>query len=187
MKRLSGIIVLAAALALASCGGGGGSEADLGSFFPADNEVPGWTANPPGTPPDVALDRDAAEALVDGDIAPFEAAPSPFVAFAMQLYINGDGYTADVRIWEVADAAGCASMYDYLVTEAPTFSSKTWTDVSIGDMGRSADSAAFSWINACADKYFVETKVTPPSGGVPDATSHDEGVALTRAVVGNMP
>ena len=86
----------------------------------------------------------------------------------------------------MADAAGCASMYDYLVASAPTFSSKTWTDESIGAMGRSADSAAFSWINACADKYFLETKVTPPNAGTPDQTSHDEGVALTLAVAANI-
>jgi hypothetical protein len=182
MKRLFGLV---AVVALVSCGGEE-SNGSLASFFPVDNEVAGWTVNPPGTPPDVALDPDAAEALVDGDIAPFAAAPSPFTAFAMQLYINADGYTADVRIWQVADAAGCASMYDYLVVNAPTFSSKTWTDEAIGAMGRSADSAAFSWINACAGNYFLETKVTPPNAGTPDQTSHDEGVALTLAVAANV-
>lgn len=183
MKRLFGLV---AVVALVACGGGG-SDDSLAALFPADNEVAGWTADPPGFPPEVALDHDAAEALVDGDIAPFAAAPSPFVAFAMQLYTNAEDYNADLRVWEVADAAGCASMYDYLVTEAPTFSSKTWTDEAVGDMGRSAESAAFSWINACVDKYFVECKVTPPAGGMPDATSHDAGIALVQALAANVP
>ncbi len=179
MKRLFGLV---AVVALVSCGGDGGSSSSLDSFFPADNEVAGWTANPAGSAPQVALTPDDAEALVDGDIAPFEAAPSPFTAFAMQNYINADGYTNDFRIWEVADAAGCASMYDYLVVNASTFSSKTWVDEAIGAMGRSANSAAFTWFNACAGKYFLESKVYPPGGGAPDATSHDDGLAFILAV-----
>ncbi|MBI5480730.1 MAG: hypothetical protein HY906_17865 [Deltaproteobacteria bacterium] len=184
MKRLSSIVglvpVLAAVTLLGACGGGS-SSTSLDSFFPADNEVTGWTADPAGSAPQVAPDRDAAEALVDGDIAPFEAAPSPFVAFAMLKYVNGD-YTNDFRIWEVADAAGCSSMYDYLVVNAPTFSSKTWSDESIGAQGRSATSAAFWWFNACVDKYFLESKVALAAGGQPDQAAHDLGLTFVQAV-----
>jgi hypothetical protein len=185
MKRPYSIVGLVAVLALAACGGGS-SSSSLDSFFPADGEVSGWTADPAGSAPQVAEDHDAAEALVDGDIAPFAAAPSPFVAFAMQKYVNGD-YTNDFRIWEIGDAAGCGVTYAYLVTDAPTFSSKTWTDESIGDEGRSAPSAAFYWFNACVDKYFLESKVALVAGGQPDAIAHDLGLAFIQAAAALIP
>jgi hypothetical protein len=182
MKRLSGIIVVAAVLALASCGGGG-SSASLDSFFPADNEVSGWTRTPTGSVPDVANGFNAAEALVDGDADPFNTAPSPFVAFGWQLYTNGD-YAMDFRIWEMPDAAGCASLWEYLLSDAATYKSKTWGAESIGDAGHSAEGAAFWWINSCADKYFLEARVSLSAGGAPDQTAHDDGVAFMQYVAG---
>jgi hypothetical protein len=179
MKRLSGIVVLAAVLALASCGGG--SSASLDSFFPADDEVAGWTRSPAGSAPAVANGFNAAEALVDGDADPFNEAPSPFVAFAWQLYAHAD-YSMDFRIWEMPDAAGCTSLYDYLVTEVATYNSKTWGDESIGDEGHSAETAVFWWINSCVDKYFLEARVSLISGDAPDAAAHDAGVAFMQAV-----
>ena len=184
MNRINACLGLVAALTLASCGGGG-SSTGLASFFPADDEVSGWTRSPAGSEPQVAENADEAEALVDGDIAPFEAAPSPFLAFAMQDYTDGT-YLNRVRIWEVADAAGCASTYDYLVTDVSTFSSKTWSDESIGDRGRSASGAAWWWFNACADKYFIEAKVEPIAGGSPDQTSYDLGLAFIQAMAAGM-
>jgi hypothetical protein len=183
MKRLSGIVALAAVLALASCGGG--SSASLDSFFPADDEVTGWTSSPAGSVPAVANGFNAAEALVDGDADPFNEAPSPFVAFAWQLYVNGD-YAMDFRIWEMPDAAGCASLWPYLTAEVATYMSKTWGAESIGDGGHSAEGAAYWWINSCADKYFLEARVSLVAGGAPDQAAHDLGVEFMQFVAGTI-
>jgi hypothetical protein len=184
MKRLFGITVLAAGLALVSCGGGGGSDS-LDSFFPADNEVAGWTRSPAGSSPQVANGFNAAEALVDGDADPFNEAPSPFVAFAWQLYAKGD-YAMDFRIWEMPDAAACASLWTHLSTNVATYTSKTWGAESIGDSGHSAETASFWWINSCVDKYFLEARVSMSAGGEPDATAHTDGVAFMQAVAAGM-
>ena len=181
MTRLSGIIVLAATLALVSCGGS--SSASLDSFFPADDEVAGWSRTPAGSIPAVANGFNEAEALVDGDADPFNEAPSPFVAFAWQLYAN-TGYAMDFRIWEMPDAAGCASLWGYLLAQVTTYKSMTWGDESIGDGGHSAEGAAYWWINSCMDKYFLEARVA--DAGVPDQTAHDMGVAFMQYVAGTI-
>jgi hypothetical protein len=180
LSRIAGLVAVLVAFFTQGACGGSSSSSSLDSFFPADNEVSGWIRNPAGSEPQVAPTPTEAEKLVDGDIAPFAAAPSPFTAFAMQKYVHGD-YTNDFRIWEVADAAGCSSTYDYLVANAPTFSSKTWSDEAIGAEGRSANSAAFVWFNTCVDKYFLESKVALAGGGEPDQTAHDIGLTFIQA------
>jgi len=155
----------------------------LESLFPADNEVAGWTEDPSDGHPGVAVAHSyaEAEALVDGDADPFNSSPHPFVAFAWQTYLNGT-HKADFRIWEMKDAAGCQTTMSYLLENVPTFTSKTWTAESVGDAGKSAQTASFVWLIACKGKYFLEERVLMAGGGAPDSAAHDKGLALIQAV-----
>jgi hypothetical protein len=179
MRTLWCTLGLVAVLGCAACGGS--SSLDLASLVPADNEVSGWTEDPADSNPGVVVahNKNEAEALVDGDADPFST--NNFVAFAWQLYVQGD-HVMDFRIWEMADAAACASLYSYLAEQVTTYKAATWSDETIGDMGRSAETATKWWINACADKYFLEAKVGMADGSAPDETAHSLGVAFLQAV-----
>ncbi|HEY3352397.1 MAG TPA: hypothetical protein VGQ83_04045 [Polyangia bacterium] len=177
MRRLSLLAVLA--LLAVSCGSES-SSGGVASFFPADNEVAGWTEDTtlgqPGV--EVFATKATAEGVIDGDVEPFAAVG--FTSFARNYYVNA-AYKIELRVWDMGTATKNTALYDDLVASDPLYSANTWEAQSIGDAGRIADLGSNWWVNARKGQYYVEVKINQTSSG--DAAARADGIAFLTAVV----
>lgn len=182
MKKQLGLI-LSLAILTAACGGG--SDAGIETFFPADDEVAGWTENPAvgQAGVEVATSVAEAEALVNGDAESFSAAG--FTAFARQHYVKAGGYQLELRIWEMNDAATAESIYADLAMNDSLYSIYTWETVAVGQAGRVADTGANWWVNARKGAYHIEAKINQM--GTADPAARADVVAFVTAVAGAIP
>jgi len=181
MKRL--MISLAVCILGAACGG---SSVAIDSLMPAPTEITGWSEDPAQGTAGVAVARTPAqaEALVDGDAAPFTA--HNFVAFAWQQY-QKDNYRLDLRIWQFADTAAATAIYDDLLTQSSLYSTATWNAEAAGDAGRIANTGTSWWINTRKHGYYVEAKMTTTPPAAPDAAGRTDAEAFVSAVLGKIP
>jgi hypothetical protein len=170
----------ACALALAACGGSTSTAVTIESLVPADGEVTGWTEDPAAGAPgvEVAKNNTEVEAKIDGDAQPF--IDKAFVAWARQNYIK-DGFKLELRVWQMKDDATATSLYDDLVASYSLYKTQTWSNLSIGDAGRVADTGTTWWYNSRKKLYHVEVRVTQKSAM--DATARTEGQSFITAVV----
>jgi hypothetical protein len=173
-------ILLLAAVTLAGCGST--ASATIDSFFPGQNEVSTYvedtTVGQPGV--EVAHGATAIEALVDGDATSFNA--KGVVAFAWQHYVKAN-LKVDARVWQMQDVANATDTYSYLVANDNLYKSNSWTDVSVGDAGRIANTGSSWWVNSRKGKYLVEVRLT----GSTDTAAHDDAVVFAKAMVAKIP
>lgn len=165
---------LCAALVMIGCGPTPSQAID--TLFVKDNEIGTWVEDTSlgSAGVETARTRDGVYALVNGDAEPFIA--KGFVAFARERYRSGS-YTADVRVWQMKDAAVARDTYSSLVTDVSAYKANTWTDVAIGEAGRIADTGTTWWVNAKKAAYVIEVKAQPR-----DATSETDSKAFATAV-----
>ncbi len=181
MKRL--MISLAVCMLGAACGG---SSVAINTLMPAPTAVAGWSEDPAqgGTGPKVARTPAEAEALVDGDAAPFTQ--HNFTAFAWQQYMK-DTYRLDLRIWQFVDVEAAKAIYDDLPKQSSLYTSATWNPEAVGDAGRIADTGTSWWINTRKKGYYVEAKMTTNPPVAPDATGRADAEAFVNAVLAKIP
>ncbi|MBI3180282.1 MAG: hypothetical protein HYZ27_11515 [Deltaproteobacteria bacterium] len=174
-----------AALCLIACGDSDPPSATtIESLVPASGEVSGWNEDPATGAPGVEVGKTHAEveAKIDGDMEPFAA--KSFVALARQHYAK-DGYQLELRIWQMKDEATATALYSDLATTVSLYSALSWSNVSVGDAGRVADSGTTWWVNTRKKAYHVEARVSQKS--VADATSRADVEAFAKAVVAKIP
>ncbi|MHB8872520.1 MAG: hypothetical protein ACYC8T_02430 [Myxococcaceae bacterium] len=178
MTALKGTLaaLLTLAALTAACGPANTPPPSVESYFPKDNEVGAWvggtTAGKTGV--QVATTAKEAEALVNGDAAPFN--DKGMVTFAWEKYAK-DAYTLDLRVWQFKDASAATDAYGHLVANASLYKAATWTDLAVGDAGRIADTGTTWWLNSHKGAFIIEAKINPK-----DATSRADIEALGIAV-----
>jgi hypothetical protein len=184
MKRQASLF---ACLALAlGCSSSGSTAVTIDSLMPASNEVSGWAEDPSVLHPglNVAHNANEAEALVDGDAAPFTR--HNFVAFAWDNYVNTTaGYKMDFRIWEMADAAASATLFVDLQTQEAIYSGQIWAEATIGDGGRVAAGTDTIWVNVHKGEFYLEALLAYGAGTTADAQAAAE--AFMSVVVAQIP
>jgi hypothetical protein len=169
-----------AALALAACGGSSSSSApDIKTFFPASNEVVGWT-QVAAKPLQVGVGATGASDLVDGAADPFIT--QGLVQLAMASYDKGND-VLDLRVWQMKDAASAASVYTALLGNS-LYSANTWgtCPTAIGSDCRIADTGGHWWVNTRKGAYHVEALIAPK-----DASTDDDAIAFLQAVLAKIP
>jgi len=180
MRRLvlSGVLGLVAA-----CGSSGSSSGTIDGFFPADNEVSGWTLSGAGGVEvcDGATAENCTLNLVDGDAQPF--IDVGMKAFGRATYAKG-ATGLQLRIYEMTDATTCSALYDDIVVEDALYATYTWETIPLGEGGRIADRTDRWWINTISGPYFVEALVDEATAADPAARA--DGLAFVTAVVAGM-
>jgi hypothetical protein len=169
-----------AVLALAACGGSSSSSGpDIRSFFPADNEVSGWTKDS-AKPLQVGVGAGGATGLVDGAADPFIA--QGLAQLAMASYVKGID-ALDLRVWQMNDAATATSVYAALLSNS-LYAANTWVacPTSIGEACRIADTGNTWWVNTRKGAYHVEARISPK-----DSATDDDAVAFLQAMLGKIP
>ncbi len=181
MKRL--MISLAVCMLGSACGG---SSVAIDSLMPAPTAVAGWSEDPAQGNVVVAVARTPAdaEALVDGDAAPFTQ--HNFTAFAWQQYMK-DTYRLDLRIWQFVDTVAAKAIYDDLLKETLYSSAGTWNAEAVGDAGRIVDTGTSWWINTRKKGYYVEANMTTNPPVAPDANGRTDAEAFVNAVLAKIP
>jgi len=156
------LALLTAALALAALAAcsdetkpraDGSTGADIATLFPASNAISGWTADAGGVK--VYKTDAAAMGAVDGDADPFMKLK--FTQFARLIYTNAS-VTADVRVWQMPDAATCATLFTSLASDS-LYKPFTWEDTSVGEGGKIASASGKYWVYAHKGAYEFEAKV----------------------------
>lgn len=171
-------LLFAAAVSLA-VGCGPAAPPAIDGFFPADSAVGSWVKDPASPTVQVAKTNTAIEALINGDAAPFIAKGT--VAFAWGKYQSG-AYRIDARVWQMKSTANATETFAYLLTDAPLYKANTWTDVTIGEAGRIADTGSTWWVNARKGSYILEVKASAK-----DATTRADAEAFAKAMAQLMP
>lgn len=171
---------------LAACGSSETPPAAtaIESLIPASGEIAGWSEDAAAGAPGVEVGKTPAEveAKIDGDAEPFSA--KSFVAWARQHYAK-DGYQLELRIWQMKDDATAAALYDDLVVSVSLYSALTWSNVTVGDAGRVADSGTTWWANSRKKAYLVEARIQQKMAADPTARAEVESFA--KAVVAKIP
>lgn len=177
-----------AALALAACGGGSSSPApdisspapDIKSFFPASNEVAGWTQDA-AKPLQVGVGASGATGLVDGAANPFVT--EGLAQLALESYVDGIE-RLDLRVWQMKDAAAATSVYTALLSNS-LYAANSWGSctTTIGEACRIAQTSGGNWwINVRKTVYYVEATVSPQT-----AATNAQAEAFARAVAAKIP
>ena len=170
-----------AVFALAACGGGSSSSGpDIKSFFPADNEVSGWTKDS-AKPLQVGVGASGATGLVDGAANPFIG--QGLAQLALGSYVDGVE-RLDLRVWQMNSAAAATSVYTALLSDS-LYSANSWGScaTSIGEACRIAQTTGGNWwINVRKNAYHVEATVSPS----PAATSA-QAETFAQAVMAKIP
>jgi hypothetical protein len=161
----------------------------LESFFPADNAVGTYVKDTSTAGLQVAKSNAAIEGLVDGDAAPF--LEKGVLALGWEKYVSGT-YKLDARVWQFSSATVATDVYGFLLTGALAdggvsnnvnlYKSATWTDLSVGQGGRFADTGSSYWLNAHKSAFLIEVKVTPK-----DATSRADLESFGNAIAAKIP
>ena len=171
--------------------GGSSSTPDAGSsappaietLFPGNNEVATWTEDTTvgKAGVEVATTELAAEALVDGDKAPFEG---NFSAFGWQTYVSGT-QRLEQRIWRMKSTALASSIFtDILSDSVHGYPSETWENLAVGEAGRIAVSGVKVWVNARKGVDYIEIKVyAVETGGSVEATARADAETFIKAVM----
>ena len=188
MKNQLAVVVLG--IFTGACGGGGAPS--FKSIFP-DDGAGGGTAPAVGsyvkdTDPQspqglqTAAGWAAIEALIDGSAAPFFAAngdgpgkdsTNKVVAMAQEFYVSSDHHQLVAQVWQYKDAASASATYAYLVTNKQFYKDQTWTDLTLKDASRIAETGNAGWY-VCVRKgaYYLEVHVLPADAvGRTDAES----------------
>lgn len=186
MKKLVALTGLIAA----GCGGGFSFQ----SVFPADGRSGGGTAPAVGAYVaattglrstqsaglNVATGAQAIEALIDGDATVFKA--KGVVSLGWENYVSGTR-EADVRVWQMQDAANATETFNALPTETQGLhKAQTWTTLAVGQAGRIADMGDGYWVNARQGAIIIDVLVTPR-----DDTSKADAQAFAAAIASKVP
>jgi hypothetical protein len=194
MARKFQILLLGLVLALVgwACSSGGGAAAstapDIATLAPADNAVSGWVGDPSklltaGTTK-IARTYDDAVNLIDGSADPYWSTKTGVsaVALAYQNYMNG-ALTLELRVWQLASAADCATVYADLMTYSQ-YSSLTWTPITLGDTARISLTNGGTWhLNVCKGAYLIEDILTGDSTTAGQTTLVD----FTNVILAKIP
>jgi hypothetical protein len=175
-----------------ACGSGGGAAATTGpevsALAPANDEVSNWIGDTTnvktGGVAKVATNYTDAVALVDGSADPFwkQSTGIAAKAFAYNTYVNtaNPAITIDHRVWQLASAADCLTVYADLLTYQQYV--QPWTDVQLGDKARVAIQVAVR-VNVCKGAYLIETSLF----GDPSAAGQAELLKFVNAMLAKIP
>jgi hypothetical protein len=172
MARFFNSLLLGSVLALvgSACGSSDTKKTetatDITTLAPADNQVSGWIGDTTNLltngVPTVATNKTDAVNLIDGSADAFF--DNAFVAKALVFnrYVNTTNpaalLTINHKVWQMASAADCVGIYDWLRANSPTYMSQPWQDVAgLGDVARESNMGGTIRFNICKGAYLVET------------------------------
>ena len=171
-------------------GPGGTAAKTIEDLIPKANDIPGWNLDStnPKTAGKLAAfgkTKSEAESLIDGSAAAFFTAPYTSV-LAWQNYTNANGYSVDLRFWQMPSVALATSLFTELAANHPLYKNNTWTALTgLGDEARLTNTGTTWWINLRKDAYITEITVDkPPSGSEEsDTTGRDVAKAYAAELV----
>jgi hypothetical protein len=174
MARKFQILLLGLVLALVgwACGSSDAKTTaagpDISALAPANNDVPGWIGDT--TEPltngvaQVARNKTDAVNLIDGSADAFYDNAFVTVALVWNKYVNTTTTPAlaiNHRVWQMATAADCVGIYNWLRANSQTYSLQPWVDVpNLGDVARQSIQGGTVRINVCKGAYLVETALS---------------------------
>jgi surface antigen len=167
-------------------GTGGAGAKTIEQVIPKANDIAGWNLDSTNSKTAGQLaafgrNKDDAEALIDGSAAAFFKAPYSSV-LAWQNYVNGDGYTVDLHLWQLTTAELAGALFAELLVDYPLYANNVWTDLAgLGDAARITNTGTTWWINLRKGAYIVEISLDKPPLGSEETDTTGREVAKAYA------
>ncbi len=183
------LVLALAAVALSSWACNGDDDDPLPAIetlFPANNAVGAFVEDTAigAAGVETATDDAGVVALINGGAGPF--LQRDYDAFAIEHYTDST-FDLELRVWQLASSAVATDLYTGLLTESSTHQASTWTDASLGDAGRIADTGATFWFNVRKGPYLLEQTIAYDSGAVVDDPCKTAGQTFINAVLAKIP